>query len=285
MTAVMENRYSLACRKSFPGEKWLDLHIHEVHDVLIKIRRERGEKTYQCFVEGCDRLCSTPVKRRRHLIDKHHYPKWFNFDLVLTGVIPFNERMRQLHKEQALWKSRAQPRQQQINDVQKSDHHQQQHRRKKDHNLNEKGIAGSMDIETHSLTVNGASRKPQSSSIELSLPSSSTPSKCGLTRVNIITTGLVPKTKAFRQYRSPQTNMAATVRQRDVVMHDQDMATDIIHTSAAKNIAAPVPITTAITMHGSEDKIDMEIDSLQKSMARLMIPRSVANKMRSSNQK
>ncbi|KAI8602023.1 hypothetical protein EDD21DRAFT_304305, partial [Dissophora ornata] len=74
------------CKKPFPGEKWLELHLREVHDVMVRIKRERGEKTYQCFVEGCDRMCSTPQKRRRHMIDKHHYPKWFNFAIILTGV-------------------------------------------------------------------------------------------------------------------------------------------------------------------------------------------------------
>ncbi|KAI7827999.1 hypothetical protein BC939DRAFT_381747, partial [Gamsiella multidivaricata] len=70
------------CRKPFPGEKWLELHLREVHDVMIKIRQERGEKTYQCFVEGCDRVCSTPKKRQMHLIDKHQYPKRFNFSII-----------------------------------------------------------------------------------------------------------------------------------------------------------------------------------------------------------
>lgn len=30
---------------------------------------------FGCFVEGCERKCSTPQKRRRHLIDKHMFPR------------------------------------------------------------------------------------------------------------------------------------------------------------------------------------------------------------------
>jgi hypothetical protein len=29
---------------------------------------------FGCFVDGCDRMCSTPFKRKRHLIDKHQFP-------------------------------------------------------------------------------------------------------------------------------------------------------------------------------------------------------------------
>lgn len=32
------------CKKAFPGEKWLILHIREIHDVLVRIQRERGER-------------------------------------------------------------------------------------------------------------------------------------------------------------------------------------------------------------------------------------------------
>ena len=30
---------------------------------------------YECFVEGCEKICATASKRRLHLIDKHMYPK------------------------------------------------------------------------------------------------------------------------------------------------------------------------------------------------------------------
>jgi hypothetical protein len=33
------------CRKNFPTEHFLNLHIEENHDALVGVRRERGEKT------------------------------------------------------------------------------------------------------------------------------------------------------------------------------------------------------------------------------------------------
>ncbi|OKL57553.1 hypothetical protein UA08_07130 [Talaromyces atroroseus] len=63
------------CGKNFPTQHILDIHIEEHHDPLILARRDRGEKTFSCFVEGCERKCSTAQKRRRHLIDKHMFPR------------------------------------------------------------------------------------------------------------------------------------------------------------------------------------------------------------------
>ena len=35
----------IECRKNFPTEHFLNLHIEENHDALVSVRRERGEKT------------------------------------------------------------------------------------------------------------------------------------------------------------------------------------------------------------------------------------------------
>ncbi|KAK4214560.1 hypothetical protein QBC37DRAFT_421116 [Rhypophila decipiens] len=74
------------CRKNFPSEHLLGLHIEELHDSFVAVKRERGEQTYACFVEGCDRKCSTASKRNRHLIDKHMYPKNYFFDVTRDGI-------------------------------------------------------------------------------------------------------------------------------------------------------------------------------------------------------
>ncbi|KAJ5182744.1 hypothetical protein N7492_000360 [Penicillium capsulatum] len=76
----------LQCSKNFPTNHYLNLHIEENHDPLIVARRERGDKTYGCFVETCDRKCSTPQKRRLHLIDKHMFPKTYNFFIINDGL-------------------------------------------------------------------------------------------------------------------------------------------------------------------------------------------------------
>ncbi|QSZ35619.1 hypothetical protein DSL72_008489 [Monilinia vaccinii-corymbosi] len=76
----------LECRKNFPSERFLNLHIEENHDALVSVRKDRGEKIYSCFVESCDRKCSTPQKRRMHLIDKHMFPQQYDFFVVNDGI-------------------------------------------------------------------------------------------------------------------------------------------------------------------------------------------------------
>lgn len=40
-------------------------------------------------------------KRRLHLIDKHHYPRYFPFDLVYTGTLTFEQRKIRDEKNKA----------------------------------------------------------------------------------------------------------------------------------------------------------------------------------------
>jgi hypothetical protein len=74
------------CRKNFPTDHFLSLHQAENHNPLVAILRDRGERTYTCFVEDCERKCSTPQKRRLHLIDKHMFPKDYDFFVVNDGI-------------------------------------------------------------------------------------------------------------------------------------------------------------------------------------------------------
>ncbi|KAM0559616.1 hypothetical protein ACHAPJ_004140 [Fusarium lateritium] len=76
----------LECRKNFPSQHLLNVHIEEYHDPLVTVKREHGEHTYSCFVEGCERKCMTHQKRRMHLIDKHMYPKNFFFAVTRDGI-------------------------------------------------------------------------------------------------------------------------------------------------------------------------------------------------------
>ena len=74
------------CSKNFPSPRFLELHIEENHNALREALAARGEKTYGCFVEDCDRRCSTPQKRRLHLIDKHMFPRTYDFRIVDQGI-------------------------------------------------------------------------------------------------------------------------------------------------------------------------------------------------------
>ncbi|KAJ4304081.1 hypothetical protein N0V88_001691 [Collariella sp. IMI 366227] len=76
----------LECRKNFPSAHLLSLHIEEMHDSFVQVKREKGERTYSCFVEMCDRKCSTPQKRKMHLVDKHMYPKNYFFAITRDGI-------------------------------------------------------------------------------------------------------------------------------------------------------------------------------------------------------
>ncbi|KAK3380031.1 hypothetical protein B0T24DRAFT_647383 [Lasiosphaeria ovina] len=76
----------LECRKNFPSGHLLGVHIEDFHDSFVAVKRERGEHTYSCFVEGCERKCMTPQKRRMHLIDKHMYPKNYFFGMIRDGI-------------------------------------------------------------------------------------------------------------------------------------------------------------------------------------------------------
>lgn len=74
------------CQRNFPTAHFLDLHIAENHDPLVAALRERREKTYGCFVEGCEKKCSAWQKRKRHLVDKHGFPRNYDFFIVNSGI-------------------------------------------------------------------------------------------------------------------------------------------------------------------------------------------------------
>jgi hypothetical protein len=83
------------CTKNFPTPRFLELHIEENHNALREALAARGEKTYGCFVEDCERKCSTPQKRRLHLIDKHLFPKTYNFRIVDQGIDKASSMLRE----------------------------------------------------------------------------------------------------------------------------------------------------------------------------------------------
>jgi hypothetical protein len=74
------------CHKNFPSAHFLELHIAESHDPITAARRDAGERTYACFVEGCEKVCGEWKKRRAHLVDKHGFPKNYDFLVVEHGI-------------------------------------------------------------------------------------------------------------------------------------------------------------------------------------------------------
>ncbi|KAJ8361624.1 hypothetical protein SKAU_G00181490 [Synaphobranchus kaupii] len=68
-----------SCKRSFPSDRLLDIHILEWHDSYFQIMAEK-QNMYQCLVEGCDLKFKTSKERRNHLIKTHRYPPDFRFD-------------------------------------------------------------------------------------------------------------------------------------------------------------------------------------------------------------
>ncbi|KAF2799595.1 hypothetical protein K505DRAFT_321023 [Melanomma pulvis-pyrius CBS 109.77] len=89
------------CRKNFPDDHFLHLHIAENHDPISAAKRDRGEKMYACLIPTCPRPCSTPQKRRLHMIDKHQFPRDYDFFIVNNGIDRRNSMLRPQHRRRS----------------------------------------------------------------------------------------------------------------------------------------------------------------------------------------
>ncbi|KAK3057297.1 hypothetical protein LTR09_001479 [Extremus antarcticus] len=74
------------CKANLPTSHFLELHIAENHDPIVASKRDTGDRTYACFIEDCDKVCSEWQKRRSHLVDKHGFPKNYDFLVVNHGI-------------------------------------------------------------------------------------------------------------------------------------------------------------------------------------------------------
>lgn len=83
------------CHKNFPSGHYLKLHQAENHDPINEARKERGENIYACFLEDCDRVFKTWFKRKLHSIDKHCFPKDYDFFIISDGLDHRNSMLRQ----------------------------------------------------------------------------------------------------------------------------------------------------------------------------------------------
>ncbi|XP_051771914.1 zinc finger protein 511 [Ctenopharyngodon idella] len=67
------------CKRSFPSNRLLDIHILEWHDSLFQVMAEK-QCMYECLVDGCGLKFKTSKERKDHLIRTHSYPADFRFD-------------------------------------------------------------------------------------------------------------------------------------------------------------------------------------------------------------
>ncbi|KAL1263008.1 hypothetical protein QQF64_005747 [Cirrhinus molitorella] len=67
------------CKRSFPSNRLLEMHILEWHDSLFQVMAEK-QCMYECLVGGCGLKFKTSKERKDHLITTHSYPADFRFD-------------------------------------------------------------------------------------------------------------------------------------------------------------------------------------------------------------
>lgn len=62
---------------------------------------------FACLVPTCDRLCSTAPKRRMHCVDKHQFPKNYDFFIINDGIDRRNSMLRPAHRRRSSTMSSA----------------------------------------------------------------------------------------------------------------------------------------------------------------------------------
>ncbi|GJN25173.1 hypothetical protein PR202_gb12967 [Eleusine coracana subsp. coracana] len=72
------DRYQI--EKMEVASTWLlSIHVSEAHDSYFQAKVARGFAMYECLVEGCGVKLKSYKSRQQHLIDKHQFPKSFEF--------------------------------------------------------------------------------------------------------------------------------------------------------------------------------------------------------------
>ena len=71
-----------SCKRHFPSNYLLELHLLETHDSYFEACREKGLDVYQCFIQSCKLKFINEETRRKHLVDVHRYPADFRFSFA-----------------------------------------------------------------------------------------------------------------------------------------------------------------------------------------------------------
>lgn len=86
-----------SCKRSFPTNHLLDIHILEWHDSLFQVMAEK-QCMYRCLVEGCELKFQTSKERKDHLITIHSYPSDFRFNKSKNPKRETKEKTNSQHK-------------------------------------------------------------------------------------------------------------------------------------------------------------------------------------------
>lgn len=67
------------CSRVFPTSRLLSIHVSEAHDSFFQTKVAHGFPMYECLVEGCGVKLKSYKSRQQHLVDKHKFPRSFEF--------------------------------------------------------------------------------------------------------------------------------------------------------------------------------------------------------------
>ncbi|KAG2222716.1 hypothetical protein INT45_011204, partial [Circinella minor] len=255
----MHSHVCSVCDKPFPNAYYLQLHLDEFHNLFIEIQKERGDKVFQCFVESCTKKFISPKMRRLHLIDKHHYPKTFPFDIVATGSLSFEERQRR--QQRYIKKQR----------------HKEGNTMAIDNDDTKKPSLlkkeNTMDVDNNNNKL--LSQQPHQKQ-EQDIPSS--PSSMDLDQLtNQMSRLTIPRSVTFGRGAKRTLPHVTGIKKHQ---ESKPMALD--------NIPSPSSLEKQNTMdidNNKKSSLSMDADRSTNSTTRLMIPRSVAKRALSHNNK
>ncbi|KAL6659636.1 hypothetical protein ACP70R_002465 [Stipagrostis hirtigluma subsp. patula] len=85
------------CSRVYPTSRLLSIHVSEAHDSYFQAKVARGFPMYECLVEGCGVKLKTYKSRQQHLVDKHQFPKSFEF---FKKARPSQRQRQKSHRRQ-----------------------------------------------------------------------------------------------------------------------------------------------------------------------------------------
>ncbi|PAN42532.1 hypothetical protein PAHAL_8G162600 [Panicum hallii] len=89
------------CSRVYPTSRLLSIHVSEAHDSYFQAKVARGFPMYECLVEGCGVKLKSYKSRQQHLIDKHQFPKSFEF---FKKARPSQRQRQKSHRRQTAHK-------------------------------------------------------------------------------------------------------------------------------------------------------------------------------------
>ncbi|XP_047081268.1 zinc finger protein 511-like [Lolium rigidum] len=89
------------CSRVYPTSRLLSIHISEAHDSFFQAKVARGFLMYECLVEGCGVKLKNYKSRQQHLVDKHQFPKSFEF---FKRAQPSQRHRQKYHRRQTVHK-------------------------------------------------------------------------------------------------------------------------------------------------------------------------------------